>query len=86
LSIKWGYNRFSSESCRSQVLVAHACNPSTQETEIRRIKVRSQQIVHKTLSQKTLHKKKAGEVVQGVGPEFKPQYPPKKSCREGCLK
>jgi hypothetical protein len=26
---------------------------------------------------KTLHRQRAGEVVQGVGPEFKPQY-----CRE----
>jgi hypothetical protein len=34
------------------------------------------QVVHETLSQKTHHKKKkrAGGVVQGVGPEFKPQY------------
>jgi hypothetical protein len=32
------------------------------------------QIVHETLSQKTLHKTWAGEVAQGKGPEFKPQY------------
>jgi hypothetical protein len=52
----------------------------TQETEIRRIKVQSQpgQIVLKTLSQKTLHKNRAGGVVQGGGPEFKPQYCQKK--------
>jgi hypothetical protein len=39
------------------------------------------QIVHKTLSQKTLHKKKkrgASGVAQGVGLEFKPQYCKKK--------
>jgi hypothetical protein len=49
---------------------------ATQETEIRRITVQSQpgQIVCKTLSQKNLHKKRAGEVAQGVGPEFKPKY------------
>jgi hypothetical protein len=28
--------------------------------------------------EKTLHKKKAGGVVQGVGPEFKPQYKKKR--------
>jgi hypothetical protein len=35
-------------------LVAHACNPETQEAEIRKIEVRSQpgQIVPETLSQK----------------------------------
>jgi hypothetical protein len=40
------------------VPVAHACNPSF-SGEIRRIAVQSQpgQIVHNTLSQKTLHKK-----------------------------
>jgi hypothetical protein len=32
------------------------------------------QIVCETLSQKNLHKNKAGGVVQGEGPEFKPQY------------
>jgi hypothetical protein len=52
----------------------------TQEAEIRRIVVQSQlgQTVHETLSRKTLHKKKkkrrAGKVVHGVVPEFKPQY------------
>jgi hypothetical protein len=35
---------------------------ATQEADIR------------TSSKKTLHKKKAGGVAQGVGPEFKPQY------------
>jgi hypothetical protein len=50
---------------------------ATQEAEIRRIQVQSQprQIVHKTLSQKYLSPKRANEVVQDVGPEFKPQYP-----------
>jgi hypothetical protein len=55
--------------------VAHACNPSTQEIEIRKTAVQSQpgQIVRETLSQKTQHKR-AGGVAQGVGPEFKPLY------------
>jgi hypothetical protein len=49
---------------------------TTQEAEIRRTEVQSQprQIVHKTLSSKTHHKKRAGGVAQGVGPKFKPQY------------
>jgi hypothetical protein len=48
----------------------------TQAAEIRRIEVQSQPgpIVSKTLSRKTLHKKRAGRVAQGEGPEFKPQY------------
>jgi cell division septation protein DedD len=57
--------------------VAHACNPSYQETEIRRIKIQSQprQIVCKTpISKKPFTKKRAGGVAQGIGPEFKPQY------------
>jgi hypothetical protein len=48
---------------------------ATQEAEIRRIMVQSQpeQIVHKTLpcDEKTHHKKRAGGVARGVGPEFK---------------
>jgi hypothetical protein len=32
------------------------------------------QIVRKTLSQKTLHKNRAGGVAQSEGPEFNPQY------------
>jgi hypothetical protein len=38
-------------------------------------------IAHKTLSQKICHKKRAGEMAQGVGPEFKPQYQKKKKKR-----
>jgi hypothetical protein len=55
--------------------------PATQEAEIRRIMVRSQlgNTVHETLSQKTLHKNRAGGVAQGEGPEFKPQYYKKKN-------
>jgi hypothetical protein len=49
---------------------------ATWEAEIRSLAVQSQprQIVHKTLSQKTLHKNRAGGVAQGENPEFKPQY------------
>jgi hypothetical protein len=48
----------------------------TQEAEIKRTAVRSQpgQIVYKTLSQKTPHKKRAAGMAQGIGPKFKPQY------------
>jgi hypothetical protein len=55
-------------------------NIATQESEIRRISVHSQsrQIVHQTLSQKYSSQKRAGGVIQGVGPEFKPQYQKKK--------
>jgi hypothetical protein len=34
--------------------------------------------VHETLSPKKPSQKRAGEVAQGVGPEFKPQYCKKK--------
>jgi hypothetical protein len=49
---------------------------ASQEAEIRRIRAQSQpgQTVLKTLSQKTLHKNRAGGVAQGEGPVFKPQY------------
>jgi hypothetical protein len=49
---------------------------ATQEAEIRRIAVQSQprQIVLKILSQKNPSQKRSGEVAEGVGPEFKPQY------------
>jgi hypothetical protein len=36
------------------------------------------QIVCETLSQENPSQKRAGGVVQGVGPEFKPQYQKKK--------
>jgi hypothetical protein len=48
---------------------------------MRRITVQSQPgqtKVCETLSRKTLHKNRAGEVAQGEGPEFKPQYYPPK--------
>jgi hypothetical protein len=57
---------------------------ATQEAEIRRIVVQSQprEIVHKTLSQKTLHKNRACGVAQGEGPEFKTQYHKKERKKE----
>jgi hypothetical protein len=54
--------------------VAHACDPTTQEAEIRRTEVQSQpwQIICETLSQKyPTQKNRSGGVAQGV---FKPQY------------
>jgi hypothetical protein len=53
---------------------------ATQEAEIRRIVVRSQtgQIVQRLYLIKTHHRKRAGEMAQGEGPEFKPQYHKKK--------
>jgi hypothetical protein len=63
--------------------VAHAVILATQEAEIRRIEVQSQpgKIVLGTLSQRNLSQKRAGGVVQGVGPEFKLQYHKKKELR-----
>jgi hypothetical protein len=53
---------------------------ATQEAETRRITVQSQpwQIVRENLSQKTPSQKRAAEVAQGEGPEFKPQFHKKK--------
>jgi hypothetical protein len=50
---------------------------ATQKAEIRRIKVQSQprRIVHETLFQKNPSQESAGGTAQGVGPEFKLQYP-----------
>jgi hypothetical protein len=49
---------------------------ATQEAEIRRLQVQSQseQIVPEALSGKSPSQKRAGGVIQGIGPEFKPQY------------
>jgi hypothetical protein len=53
---------------------------AAQEAEIRRIVAQSLpgQILHETLSRKIPSQKGAGGVAQGVGTEFKPQYPKKK--------
>jgi hypothetical protein len=50
--------------------VAHACSPSYSGGRDQEISVQSQpwQIVHETLSQKVLHKKRVCGVAQGVGP------------------
>jgi hypothetical protein len=47
---------------------------ATQEAEIRKTVVQNQpgQIIHKTLSRKTLHKNRATGIAQVEGPEFKP--------------
>jgi hypothetical protein len=52
--------------------VAHTYNPSYPEAKIRRITVWSQpgQIVHETLSSKTLNKNKAGGVAYGEGAQY----------------
>jgi hypothetical protein len=42
------------------------------------VKSQLRQIVCESLSQKNKSLKRAGEVVQGVDPEFKPQYHNKK--------
>jgi hypothetical protein len=56
--------------------VAHPVIPAIQEAEIRRIAVQSQpgQIVFKTLSQKTLHKKGLVEWLKVKALSSSPQY------------
>jgi hypothetical protein len=46
------------------------------------IQSQPKQIVHETLSQKTLHKNRAGGEAQGIGLEFKPQYYKRKRKRK----
>jgi hypothetical protein len=58
--------------------VAHTCNCSYLGGRDQEDRSQSGETVLKTLSQKTLHKNKAGEVPQGEGPEFKPRYHKKK--------
>jgi hypothetical protein len=56
--------------------MAHACNPSHsggRDQEDRGLKSAGE-----TLSRKTLHKNRVGEVAQGEGPEFKPSTGRKK--------
>jgi hypothetical protein len=56
--------------------VVHACNPSHsggRDQEDRGLKSAGE-----TLSRKTLHKNRVGEVAQGEGPEFKPSTGRKK--------
>jgi cytochrome c-type biogenesis protein CcmH/NrfF len=65
-----GIHRFHKILWHSWVLWLTPVILATQEAEIRRIAVRRQP--RKTLSQKTLHKNRAGGVAHGKGPEFKP--------------
>jgi hypothetical protein len=61
--------------------VAHGCNPSYSEgrdQEDRDLKPAWANSFHDAILKKTHHKKRAGGVVQGVGPEFKLQYRKKK--------
>jgi hypothetical protein len=63
--------------------VAHACNPSYsagRDQEDHSSKPAKANSSQEPVLKKTLHRKGAGEVAQGVGPEFKPQYhkPPSK--------
>jgi hypothetical protein len=64
--------------------VAHAYNPSYRggrDQEDQGSKP-AQANRSRDLSQNTHHKKRAGGVAQGVGPEFKPQYHKKKKKRK----
>jgi hypothetical protein len=58
-------------------LVDHACNPSYsggRDQEDPSLKPAQANSSGDPISKKTLHKKRAGGVAQGVGPEFKSQY------------
>jgi hypothetical protein len=57
--------------------VAHACNPSysgSRDQEDGVSKPAQTNSFQNTMSKKPFTKKRAGGIVQGVGPEFKPQY------------
>jgi hypothetical protein len=60
----------------SWALVLMPVSLAPHEAKIRRTEVRNlpRQIGHETLSQKNPSQKRAGGVVQGAGPELKPQY------------
>jgi hypothetical protein len=61
----------------SQVLVAHACNPSYsggKDQEDRGTKPARENSLRDPILKNPSEKKKAGGVTQGVGPEFKTQY------------
>jgi hypothetical protein len=61
--------------------VAHACNSSYsggKDQEDLGSKPAQANNSMRTYLKKTLHKNRAGGVVQGEGPEFKPQYQKKK--------
>jgi hypothetical protein len=62
----------------TRALVAHACNPSYLGGRDKGDcgSKPAQANSSRDPSWKTLHKNRAGGVAQGVGPEFKPQYPP----------
>jgi hypothetical protein len=61
--------------------MAHACNPSylgATDQEDRCLKSAQANSSERPYLKKTLHRKGLGGVVQGVGPEFKPQHCQKK--------
>jgi hypothetical protein len=55
-----------------RALVAQTCNPNYSGGRYQ------EDCGSKPAQAKALHKKRAGEEAQGVGPEFKPQYHTKK--------
>jgi hypothetical protein len=59
----------------NQASVSHPCNPSYsggRDQEDSGLKPVQANSLRNPISKKTLHKKRAGRVAQGVGPEFKP--------------
>jgi hypothetical protein len=60
----------------SQELMAHTCNPSYsgRDQEDQGSKPAQANNSRDFILKKTITRKRAGGVAQGVGPEFKPQY------------
>jgi hypothetical protein len=64
---------------RSLVPVVHTCNPSSRGRDQEDCNSKPAQFrFMRPCLEKYHHKKRAGGVAQGVGPEFKPQYHQKK--------
>jgi hypothetical protein len=63
---------------QGQVPVTHTCNPNysggRDRQDLGSQPASSKEFVRPFLKKPITHKKRAGGVVQGVGPEFKPQY------------
>jgi hypothetical protein len=66
------------------VLVAHACNPRYSGGRDQEDHVSKSALANRLWPylEKTHHNERDGGVVQGIGPEFKPQYCKKKKKRQ----
>jgi hypothetical protein len=76
--------RVSKSKKSTQAPVAHACNPSysgSRDPKDHGSKPVWAKYFTKLYLKKKTSQERAGGMAQGVGPEFKPQYPPKKRVR-----